>query len=159
MNNNKCITGGKANQRALLLQGVGGTMDVDPLLCEEPGLLNSLDPLFSLQGHLLQFFHISSLPKWYTRYSHQQTQLKGGCIESRAVQSSKNSVHGMETRRSVYAEFIGQNRALNCCVTRHQFLPAAKRQVKCWCRFINFARRRLLLLFFYFCLCVWNIFD
>ena len=50
----------------------GGTMDVDPLLCEEPGLLNSLDPLFSLQGHLLQFFHISSLPKWYTRYSHQQ---------------------------------------------------------------------------------------
>ena len=46
-----------------------------------------------------------------------------------------------------------------CEVSHFLFLPAAKRQVKCWCRFINFARRRLLLLFFYFCLCVWNIFD
>ena len=46
---------------------------------------------------------------------------------------------------------------LNLLGSNLQFLPAAKRQVKCWCRFINFARRRLLLLFCYFCLCDWSL--
>ena len=46
---------------------------------------------------------------------------------------------------------------VECQFLVKSFLPAAKRQVKCWCRFIIFARRRLLLLFCYFCLCAWSL--